>query len=212
MMLLEAKEVSYVYPSQKEITILKNINASFSQGVMYALLGVSGSGKTTFLSLLAGLDVPTDGGIYYKERELKKKELNEYRRNDISLIFQNYNLIDYLTARENVMLGGNTDADVLLDKVGITTENRNRSILKMSGGQQQRVAIARALARNATILLGDEPTGNLDSDTAKEIISILKKCAHEENKCVIVVTHSMELAQSADVILTMKDGRLMEEL
>ncbi len=205
-MLLQAKGVSYAYAPDKQI--LKDVNASFSQGQMYAILGESGSGKTTFLSLLAGLDVPTKGSVIYKGTALERGKLNEYRRHNISLIFQSYNLIDYLTAMENVMLGGKRNAEDLLERVRITAEDRRRGILKLSGGQQQRVAIARALASEADILLADEPTGNLDSATAQDIVGILKTCAHYENKCVIVVTHSMELADKADVVLTMKDGRL----
>ncbi len=205
-MILQAKDVSYGYGPNKPI--LREINASFSQGCMYAILGVSGSGKTTFLSLLAGLDIPTGGSICYRDKALKRKELNDYRRDSISLIFQNYNLIDYLTAVENVKLGGGRNAETLLQRVGIAPGDRNRSVLKLSGGQQQRVAIARALAREASILLADEPTGNLDSATAQDIVSILKACTRVDDKCVVVVTHSMELAEQADVVFTMKDGQL----
>jgi putative ABC transport system ATP-binding protein len=205
-MILQAKDVSYAYAQDKKI--LHEVNASFSQGCMYAILGVSGSGKTTFLSLLAGLDVPTEGSVCYKGEALRRNGLNDYRRRSVSLIFQNYNLIDYLTAYENVKLGGKRDAGALLDRVRITIEDRHRSILKLSGGQQQRVAIARALSREADILLADEPTGNLDSATAQDIVGILKTCAHHENKCVIVITHSLELADKADVVFSMKDGRL----
>ncbi len=205
-MVLQAKDVSYAYAPDKQI--LREVNASFSPGLMYAILGESGSGKTTFLSLLAGLDVPTEGSVVFNGTALERNQLNEYRRHSISLIFQNYNLIDYLTAIENVKLGGKRDAGALLDRVRITAEDRHRSILKLSGGQQQRVAIARALASEADILLADEPTGNLDSATAQDIVGILKTCAHHENKCVIVVTHSMELADKADIVFSMKDGRL----
>ena len=130
------------------------------------------------------------------------KSLTEHRKNHISLVFQSYNLIDYLTPIENVKLGGNGNPEALLESIGIISEYWNRSVLQLSGGQQQRVAIARALASNANVLLADEPTGNLDEATAWDVIDLLKRIAHKENKCVIVVTHSKELADEADAIVT----------
>lgn len=209
-MILQAKDVSYSYKSKRGTQVLKGVNADFSEGMLYAVLGESGSGKTTFLSLLAGLDVPTSGNILYQDEVLSAKSLHIYRRKYASLVFQNYNLIDYLTAKENVMLGGYHAPVPLLEMVGIAAADQNRNVLKLSGGQQQRVAIARALASDAKILLADEPTGNLDSQTSQEIVDILKSCAHKQNKCVIVVTHSLELADNADVVLQMKDGELLK--
>ena len=133
---------------------------------------------------------------------IEEKGLANHRKNHISLVFQNYNLIDYLTPVENVKLGGNADAEMLLTQMGIDKSTRKRNVMQLSGGQQQRVAIARALASKAPVLLADEPTGNLDEDTAKDIVEIFKSLAHEQDKCVIVVTHSKELAAEADVILT----------
>lgn len=200
-MILEAKNVSYFYKSQKDKLILDNVNYSFECGKMYAILGASGSGKTTFLSLLAGLDTPVKGEICYNGKTVMPKNLTEYRRHHISLVFQSYNLIDYLTPIENVKLGGRGNPEVLLNSIGIGKELWKRNVLQLSGGQQQRVAIARALASNAKILLADEPTGNLDEATAWDVIDLLKRIAHEENKCVIVVTHSKELASEADSII-----------
>ena len=208
--MLELKDVSYYYKSQRDKTVLDHISYEFKKGVLYAILGSSGSGKTTLLSLLAGLDVPVDGTICIAGEDILQKGLNVHRRDHISLVFQNYNLIDYLTPIENVKLGGKADAEELLTQMGIDEVQRKRNVMQLSGGQQQRVAIARALASKAPILLADEPTGNLDEDTANEIIAIFQKLAHEQEKCVVVVTHSKELAQKADVILTLKKGTLME--
>ena len=140
---------------------------------------------------------------------IEEKGLANHRKNHISLVFQNYNLIDYLTPVENVKLGGNADAEILLTQMGIDKSTRKRNVMQLSGGQQQRVAIARALASKAPVLLADEPTGNLDEDTAKDIVEIFKSLAHEQDKCVIVVTHSKELAEEADVILTLKQGTVI---
>ena len=207
-MILEAKNVSYFYKSQKDKLILDNVNYSFECGKMYAILGHSGSGKTTLLSLLAGLDSPVKGEILYDGKPITAKDLTEHRRNHISLVFQSYNLIDYLTPIENVKLGGNGNPEALLESIGIVSEYWNRSVLQLSGGQQQRVAIARALASDAKVLLADEPTGNLDEATAWDVIDLLKRIAHEENKCVIVVTHSKEVANSADIILELSGKKL----
>ncbi|WP_324822860.1 ABC transporter ATP-binding protein [Sinanaerobacter sp. ZZT-01] len=200
-MILEAKNVSFFYKSQKDKLILDNVNYGFECGKMYAILGPSGSGKTTFLSLLAGLDTPVKGQIYYNRKPVIAKKLTEHRRHNISLVFQSYNLIDYLTPIENVKLGGKGNPEALLDSIGIGKEFWKRSILQLSGGQQQRVAIARALASDAKVVLADEPTGNLDEATAWDVIDLLKRIAHEENKCVIVVTHSKELADEADATI-----------
>ena len=207
--MLELKDVMYYYKSQKDKVILNQISYSFERGKMYAVLGTSGSGKTTLLSLLAGLDVPVEGEICMNGNNIMQKGLNRHRKENISLVFQNYNLIDYLTPVENVRLGGKEDAMSLLKAMGLDEIQSRRNVMQLSGGQQQRVAIARALASNAPVLLADEPTGNLDEDTANEIIAIFSELAHEKNKCVIMVTHSKELAQKADVILTLKKGTVI---
>ena len=206
--MLELKDVSYYYKSQKDKTILNHVTYQFKKGVMYAILGSSGSGKTTLLSLLAGLDVPVEGTVCVAGEDILQRGLNAHRKDHVSLVFQNYNLIDYLTPVENVKLGGKADAEELLAQMGIDEAQRKRNVMQLSGGQQQRVAIARALASKAPILLADEPTGNLDEDTANEIISIFQKLAHEQEKCVVVVTHSRELADQADVVLRLKKGKI----
>ncbi len=208
--MLELKEVSYFYKSQKDRLVLNQISYQFEPGKIYAILGTSGSGKTTLLSLLAGLDNPVKGEICVKGENITSKGLTYHRKNNISLVFQNYNLIDYLTPVENVKLGGKADANILLAQMGIDQTSRKRNVMKLSGGQQQRVAIARALASKAPILLADEPTGNLDDSTAEDIITIFKDLAHEQGKCVIVVTHSKELAQEADACLMLTHGKLTE--
>lgn len=206
--MLEVRNVNYAYKSKKNKVILNHVSATFEEGVFYAIIGSSGAGKTTLLSLLAGLDTPDEGMVLYNGEDIKKNGLNYHRKHNISLVFQNYNLIDYLTAVENVELGGNKNPETLLKEVGIEKEEWKRNVLQLSGGQQQRVAIARALASNAHILLADEPTGNLDESTAEEIINLLKKTAHELGKCVIVVTHSRHLAEEADRILEIKNGNI----
>ena len=208
--MLELKDVSYYYKSQKDKTILDHVNYQFKKGIMYAILGSSGSGKTTLLSLLAGLDVPVEGTVCVAGEDILQRGLNAHRRDHVSLVFQNYNLIDYLTPVENVKLGGKADAEELLAQMGIDEAQRKRNVMQLSGGQQQRVAIARALASKAPILLADEPTGNLDEDTANEIISIFQKLAHEQEKCVVVVTHSRELVGQADVVLRLKKGKIVD--
>lgn len=148
------------------------------------------------------------GTVLCNGEDITKKGLNYHRKHNISLVFQNYNLIDYLTTVENVKLGGSGNAEKLLEEVGIGKEYWQRNVLQLSGGQQQRVAIARALASDAHVLLADEPTGNLDETTADEIIALLKKTAHELGKCVVVVTHSKHLAEEADEILEIKNGAI----
>ena len=176
-MILQAINLSYAYKTKKDRQVLKQVSADFEEGRFYAVVGSSGSGKTTFLSLLAGLDSPGKGIVKYRGEDIQKKGLNAHRKHNISLVFQNYNLIDYLTTEENVKMGGSKNPGSLLDKVSIPREDWKRNVLQLSGGQQQRVAIARALASEAKVLLADEPTGNLDEDTAQEIIELLKKTA-----------------------------------
>jgi putative ABC transport system ATP-binding protein len=151
-----------------------------------------------------------EGEVCVNGENILKKGLNAHRKENISLVFQNYNLIDYLTPIENVRLGGKGESAELLKKMGLNEAESRRNVMQLSGGQQQRVAIARALASNAPILLADEPTGNLDEDTANEIIDIFLELAHEQDKCVVMVTHSKEMAGRADVILTLKKGIIVE--
>ena len=203
---LELKNVFYAYEKGK--AVLQNVSGLLETGEMYAILGPSGSGKTTLLSLLGGLDVPTQGGVLFDGEDITAKGLEHHRRNHISLIFQSYNLIDYMTPVENVRLTAKLDAAPILERLGLEQDEITRNVLKLSGGQQQRVAIARALASNAPVILADEPTGNLDADTAEEITAILKESAHAFGKCVVVVTHDRKVAKQADVVLEIKRGHL----
>ena len=206
MSTLACKNVAYAYEKGKGI--LTNISFSFENGKMYAILGPSGSGKTTLLSLLGGLDTPAKGNILFDDTDITQTGLEEHRRNHISLIFQNYNLIDYMTPIENTKLVSKVDAVPILQRLGLTEDELRRTVLKLSGGQQQRVAIARSLASDAPVILADEPTGNLDEATAAEITEILKESAQEYGKCVIIVTHSNAVAKAADCVLEIKGGTL----
>ena len=207
MNILEIKNVTYNYSNSNE-KVLSSVNQKFEIGKFYAIIGKSGAGKSTLLSLLAGLDKPKKGQILFKGNDIEKDVYSNHRKNKISLVFQNYNLIDYLTPIENVRLVNKNASETILFELGLDKSQINRNVMKLSGGQQQRVAIARALVSEAPIILADEPTGNLDVDTAGEIIEILKKLAKERNKCVIVVTHSKEVANSADIILELRDRKL----
>ena len=206
MSILEVKGLQYSYENKKRV--LRGINAQMEQGKMYAILGPSGCGKTTLLSLLGGLDSPSSGQILYQGEDIAKTGLADHRRSHVAFIFQSYNLIDYLTPVENVALTAKHPPLPVLEQLGLTAEEAKRNVLKLSGGQQQRVAIARALASDAQVVLADEPTGNLDEDTAAEITAILKDSAHKSGKCVVIVTHSNALAKEADVVFRLRKGDL----
>ena len=189
MAILETKDMTYYYQDgENRRKILDKTNISFEKGKFYTILGKSGSGKTTFLSLISALDQPTDGEVFFEEKNIKTIGYEEYRRNKISLIFQSYNLIPYLTALENVLVSMAISDNKLPD--------------------QQRVAIARALATNVDIILADEPTGNLDEGMEQEIVDIFKELAAIHNKCIIVVTHSTEIAKQSDQTFYLKKGAL----
>ena len=207
MSILALNKVNYSYTNGKKI--LNNISMEFAKGKFYTILGVSGSGKTTLLSLLAGLDEPQSGKILYNNQDIREKGYENHRKNNVSLIFQNYNLIDYMTPLENLKIVNPKADKTILNELGLKDDEIKRNVLKLSGGQQQRVAIARTLVANSPVILADEPTGNLDSDTEEEIIEILKTSAHKHGKCVIVVTHSKDLASKSDVILELKDKKLV---
>ena len=220
MSTLEAKNVNYIYQSKyQKVHAVKGIDFSFEEGRFYAIVGKSGCGKTTFLSMLAGLDLPTEGEVVYGGKSTAKRNRDLYRRQDISLICQSYNLFPLLTVEENVMypmqLRGKKEKDAKkvtaekLTAVGLDESYRKRLPAMLSGGEQQRVAIARALASDARIILADEPTGNLDTENSELVFSLLQKLAHEEGYCVIVVTHDMAIANKADEVLRLKDGALI---
>lgn len=207
MKVLKLDNVGYNYSDSQE-KVFTELSAEFSTGKFYAIIGKSGAGKSTLLSLLAGLDTPTSGSIMFAGEDITEKGYNYHRKKHITLVFQNYNLIDYLSPLENVCLVNKTaEKDVLLE-LGLDEQQINRNVMKLSGGQQQRVAIARALVSEAPIILADEPTDNLDEQTTAEIIEILKRSARINKKCVIVVTHSKEVANSADQVLELKNKKL----
>lgn len=208
MSVLQLKDISYHYDKSKS-NVLNKLNLEFEEGKIYAIVGKSGAGKTTLLSVLSSLAAPTDGTILLNGEDIAKIDRYKFRSRYVGVIFQSFNLLTHLTALENVLLSMDISrkkfdkpkkeiALELLEKVGLDREEANRRVLKLSGGQQQRVAIARALSYNPDIILADEPTGNLDGETQKEIISIFRMLA-DEGKCVIIVTHSPEVAAASDI-------------
>ena len=217
MSILTLEKVKYKYDGAKNY-VLRGINASFETGKVYTIVGRSGSGKSTLLSLIAGLDVCTEGSIKLGNEDLKKIDRDQYRSKNIGVIFQAFNLLTNLTAVENIVLSLEISqspegdkkkfAYALLEKVGIDEDKANRKILKLSGGEQQRVGVARALSHNPDIIIADEPTGNLDGETEDDILQILTSLAHDDGKCVIIVTHSKRVSSIADIVLGMKDGNL----
>ena len=210
--MLELKNISYFYKSQKDKMVLDQISYQFEKGKMYAILGASGSGKTTLLSLLAGLDSPISGEIDMNGENIEEKGLANHRKNHISLVFQNYNLIDYLTPVENVKLGGNADAEMLLTQMGIDQSTRKRNVMQLSGGQQQRVAIARALASKAPVLLADEPTGALDSRSSRMLLESFNFLNTELLATILMVTHDAFTASYAGRVIFIKDGKIFNEI
>ncbi len=206
MSILALNKVNYSYKNGK--SVLSDVSMEFEKGKFYTILGVSGSGKSTLLSLLAGLDEPKSGAVLYNNEDIKIKGYEKHRKNNISLIFQNYNLIDYMTPLENLKIVNPKADKSILNDLGLKDDEINRNVLQLSGGQQQRVAISRTFVADSPVILADEPTGNLDSGTEDEIIEILKTSAHKHGKCVIVVTHSKELAKKSDVILVLKNKKL----
>lgn len=220
--ILKLENINYSYiDGGYERQILKDLSFSFEEGKFYTILGPSGSGKTTLLSIIAGLDTPNSGEFWFKGRNIKEIGLHKYRRNAISIVFQQYNLISYLTAVENVLLAmSETDNPLpkdkrnvaynLLERFGIVRTKADRMVNQLSGGEQQRVAIARSLASNVDLIFADEPTGNLDTATEKEIISIFKELSHDFGKTIIVVTHSDTVSAMSDQRVLLKDGKLQE--
>lgn len=208
--MLKLENLNYTYDGKDRV--LNNVNYTFKNGKVYAIVGNSGAGKTTVLSLLAGLDMPTSGLVTADGEDISKKGYEYHRKNRISLVFQNYNLINYMTSLENIRLADrNATADILRE-LGLSDDEIKRNVMKLSGGQQQRVAIGRALVAPGDIILADEPTGNLDEDTAEDIMDIFIKAAHEKNKCVIIVTHSHKISKMADVVLNLKNKTLKETI
>lgn len=225
MALLEAREISKVYQmGTTTVTALDNVSLSIDEGQFVAIQGTSGSGKSTLLNMVGGLDHPSSGDVYFNEKPLgplSKKEMARYRRFSVGMIFQNFNLIPTMTAEENIKLalafGGlrgvqrRQRSKELLGRVGLSDRLTHRPS-ELSGGEQQRVAIARALANNPKVLLADEPTGNLDSTRAHELLALLREMVTRDSLTILMVTHDRELAGSfADRIILMKDGRVVQK-
>lgn len=220
--ILKLEDLCYSYiDGGYERQILKNLSFEFEEKKFYTILGPSGSGKTTLLSIIAGLDFAKSGHVYFRDKEITKSNVGKYRRNDISIVFQQYNLISYLTAVENVMLAmAETDNELpkdkknvaynLLERFGIVRSKADRMVGQLSGGEQQRVSIARSLASNVDLIFADEPTGNLDTATEVEIINVFKQLAEEYGKTIIVVTHSNQVAEMSDQRVLLKDGILQK--
>lgn len=219
---ISVENVSYTYQGKyQKVQALKNVSCTFEKQKFYAVIGHSGSGKTTLLSMLAGLGVPSEGAIQVDGAVLQQLGTERHRRENVSVIYQAFNLFPALTVLENVMypmqIGhiskkeAAIKAKELLNSVRITDDQFKKFPTMLSGGEQQRVAIARALASNAKVILADEPTGNLDTENGKIVIDILKGLVREEQYCVIVVTHDLGIAGQADIVYRMTDGRLLRE-
>ncbi len=221
MCILQINDVQYTYQSKyQKVQALRGLTMSFEPGKLYALVGRSGSGKTTLLSLMAGLDLPTGGEIDFEGKPLSGLDRDLYRRDDVAVIYQSYNLLPLLTVEENVAFPLELKklpreeirktAQEKLRLVGLDEGYFKRLPAMLSGGEQQRVAVARALAAQARVILADEPTGNLDTDNASKVIELLRTLAHEQGVCVIVVTHDLSIADRADAVFRLKDGQLDE--
>jgi len=218
MNIIEVKNVSFSYDNKKQV--LKNINMNFKEGKVYGIYGKSGAGKSTLLSLLAGLEKTKIGDILYKNVDIDKISREKYRSNNVGIIFQSFNLLSHLTALENVILTMDISnikiknkkeyALNLLSEVGIDEQKAKRKVLMLSGGEQQRVSIARALANEPSVIIADEPTGNLDRETETDIVNILTSLAHKKNKCVIIVSHSLFIKDQVDQVYYLEHGKLKE--
>ena len=213
--MLNIQNISYAYKNG-ERDVLKDVSVNFEGGKLHAVVGPSGSGKTTLLSIMAGLDMPRTGMVAIEGEDLATMDLDQYRRERVSMVFQAFQLFPLLTAMENVcypmLLSGAEKPDAekraneLLASVGIDAGKHKRYPSNLSGGEQQRVAIARSLSTGAKVILADEPTGNLDVENGEAVIGILRRLAHDDGYCVIVVTHDLDIANSADVVYKMTDG------
>ncbi|MBQ7105120.1 MAG: ABC transporter ATP-binding protein [Bacilli bacterium] len=213
--ILSIQNASYRYSDAAEDEYaLRDISYDFEKGKIYAIKGRSGTGKTTLLSLISGLERCTEGTILFDGKNLKDINLDTYRNSQIGIVFQSYNLLPYMTASENIILSMDASgqkienkkqkAKELMESVGLKSSYADRKVLRLSGGEQQRVAIARSLSYNPKMIVADEPTGNLDKQTESEILDIFKKLAHEEGKCVIIVTHSPNVCDVVDEIYDLK--------
>lgn len=219
MGLLKLNNVTYSYQGQyQSVEAVKSVSLALEQGKVYAIIGKSGSGKSTLLSLMAGLAMPEKGDIFYDGEAIKKLNLEEYRRDKASVIYQTFNLFPLMTVLENVIfplelkgmkyVEAKAIASKHINSVGLNEQHYKRFPNMLSGGERQRVAIARALATGSKLLLADEPTGNLDVANGDLVVSLLTDLAHNDNLAVVIVTHDLAIAEKADVVFQMQDGRL----
>lgn len=214
MDVLRIENLSHSYDGKENV--LDDINLAIEEAKSYAIIGKSGSGKSTFISLTAGLEENSQGTIYYMGQDLKNIKLDDYRAREIGIIFQQYNLINNYSVADNILInmdiaGMNTDMNLvydLLEKVGLDKDYADKKPLELSGGEQQRVAIARALSTNPSLIIADEPTGNLDEGTEEEIMNLLINLVKEEYKTLIVVTHSNYVAGMADHVIGITEGTI----
>ena len=223
MNVLQTIDLKKYYGSEPNITrALDGVNLSVEQGEFVAIVGTSGSGKSTLLNMMGGLDTPTSGSVIVRGDELVKKndeELTIFRRRNIGFIFQNYNLVPILNVYENIVLPVELDGDTadkkFMDEIVrmLALEDKLQNMPNnLSGGQQQRVAIARALITKPAIILADEPTGNLDSKTSADVLGLLKRTSMEFNQTIVMITHNNEIAQLADRIVRIEDGRIVGKI
>lgn len=220
MSILKTKDLKKYYGEEPNITrALDGVSMTVEQGEFVAVVGTSGSGKSTLLNMMGGLDIPTSGSIVVRGEEIAKmsnEQLTIFRRRNIGFVFQSYNLVPILNVYENIVLPVELDGD-MVDKafmkeiVGILglDEKLNNMPSNLSGGQQQRVAIARALIAKPAIILADEPTGNLDSKTSADVLGLLKQTSRQFHQTIVMITHNSEIAQLADRIVRLEDGRIV---
>lgn len=219
MSILQTTDLKKYYGVRPNIIkALDGVTISIKQGEFVAIVGTSGSGKSTLLNMIGGLDVPTSGSVKVKEKELshmKDEQLTIFRRRNIGFVFQNYNLVPILNVYENIVLPVELDGDTVDEafmsevvRMLVLQDKLNSLPNNLSGGQQQRVAIARALVSKPAIILADEPTGNLDSRTSSDVLGLLKRTSHKFNQTIVMITHNNEIAQLADRIIRIEDGRV----
>ncbi|MBG0784737.1 MAG: ABC transporter ATP-binding protein [Anaerolineaceae bacterium] len=222
MTLLEIKDVSFSYDTKYQHNqVIDHVNCTFEEGKVYAIVGKSGSGKSTMLSLLAGLDVPDEGEVLFKDKPTSKMDLSRYRRECAAMIYQSFRLLPLLTVSENITLPmelrglrgkpARDKAGTLVERVALPESVLNRFPSMLSGGEQQRVGIARALSMDTNLLLADEPTGNLDEENSQNIVDILVSIAHRDGYCVVIATHDLAILNKMDVVYSIKSGQLIRQ-